>query len=197
MNGLKLACLYSYKCTRATSLGINDQLLEYIDNSNLDIVPMIKKLLSYPGYQKISGFTKEGNCFAVKVVRAYWLGDRRGLVELSHNFATLEKFKEINADEHLSTWIIKEMLDCAISFGKVLELSSKKAKILNQRLLYKGGRVVFGAETREVDTRFVANLKEGDLVSIHLAIAREKISKAKTETLKNITKEALRILQIA
>lgn len=204
MKGIRIACLYSYGCERATSLGINNQLFEYIQNRNLNlekkdlIVSMVKKLLSYPGYQKISALTKRGNCFAEKVVKGYWLSDKNlERVDLTHNFATLEKFKAISADQHLPAWIVKKMLDCAISFGEVIKVDREKAEVSNRRLLFKEGEVVLGKETREVDTKFVDSLKEGDLVSIHLGIAREKISKVQAKTLENMTLKALGVFHIA
>lgn len=206
MNGLRLACLYSFKCERATKLGINDQLLDYVQNyknysrslvKKVLITSLLKQLISYQGYQGIAGLLGKGDdCFEKRIIRAYWLGDKK-LEHFNHNSAVLESFNTINADEHMPVLMAEEKLDCGISFGEVIEISSEKAKVSNQRLLYKKGRVFWGEETREIDTMFVPNLKKGDLVSVHRAIAREKISKNRAKTLENITRKALQTLQIA
>lgn len=201
MTGVKYACLYSYKCEKATKLGINDQLLDYVQNYSRSlekrvlIISLLKKLTSYSGYQAISKLIKKDYCFDEfdeRIVRAYWLG-KRGLY-LIHNLAVLEKFSIINADEHLSVQTINESLGCAISWGEVVEINpnQKRAKVLNHGLLYQKGRIIFGTETREVDTLFVSQLKKGELVSIHRSIAREKISQKQATILEDITLKALK-----
>jgi len=202
MDGLKLACLYSYGCTRATGLGVNDQLLRYIKKRDFDVSPIIKKLFSFPRYQMISQMIGSDDCFNERVLRVYWLGDGRDnlpYIFFTHNFSTLAKFRDINSDEHLPALILYEMLDCAVSFGRILAIddANKRARVVNQRLLYQSGKVVWGEKVRKVSTIFIKNPKKGDIVSIHLAIAREKISRRQAETLKNITLETLKTLKIA
>jgi len=202
MDGRKLACLYSYGCTRATSLGVNDQLLRYIKKRDFDVSPIIEKLFSFSRYQKIAQLIGSEDCFNERVLRAYWLGDRRENLPhnfFTHNFSMLAKFRDINADEHLPALMLYEMLDCAVSFGRVLAPDdiNKKVWVVNQRLLYQSGKVFWGEKVREVNTIFIRNPQKGNIVSIHLAIAREKISRRQAETLKNITLEALKTLKIA
>lgn len=197
MAGLKRACLYSYKCEKATKLGINDQLLGYVQNYSRSLekkilmISLLKKLTSYLGYQAIAKLVKKDDCFDERVVGAYWLGNRR--LYLNHNLAVLEQFAIVNADEHLSVQTVKEKLDCAISFGEVVEIdpNQKKAQVLNQGFLYKKGKVILGTELREFDTLFLPDLKKRDLVSIHQKIIREKISQKQARTLEDITLKAL------
>ena len=205
MNGLKLACLYSYKCERATNLKINDYLLGYLNNPNPGrkernfIISLLKNLVSYYGYQGISELIgKRGGCFTERIVRAYWLGNKKlTFAHFNHNVSVLERFVVINADEHLSAQTATDILDCAVSFGEVLKVDQKRIKILNRRFLYKTGKIIFGEETREIDTGFPSALKKGDIVSVHRAIAREKISKFQARTLEDISFEALKIIQKA
>ncbi|PIR72443.1 MAG: hypothetical protein COU42_01130 [Candidatus Nealsonbacteria bacterium CG10_big_fil_rev_8_21_14_0_10_36_24] len=44
--------------------------------------------------------------------------------------------------------------------------------------------------------RLVNNLQEGDLVSIHLGIAREKIFQEQAKTLRDVTIKSIKTLQI-
>lgn len=200
--GLRLACLYSYGCTQAIRLRIDELLLNYIQDCNFssEIIPSIKKLLSFPGYQRISKLIEIKDYFDEKVVRAYWLGDKQSEIAcLTHNFVTLARFRSIFADEHLSDETAKKVLDCAVSFGRVIEVNNKEADVLNQRLLYKKGKVVFSEEQRKIDTSFLTGtgLQKGDLVSIHLGIAREIISQEQSENIKNTTLRALKTLKMA
>lgn len=199
--GLKLACLYSYGCQQIKRMGAGKKLLNFFKRENPTekecdfIIEILKKLQSYRGYC-LNGLKIQRSPFDLNVVRAYWLGDSES-DNLSHNFATLARFREINSDEHLPDWIANSILDCAVSFGKIIEVGSKKPRVLNYRLLYKTGRVFFRAETREVNTRLVDNLQKGDLVSIHWAIAREKISQKQAKTLHVTIKKAIKTLKIA
>lgn len=204
MEGIKLACLYSYGCQQVKRKGVGEYLLNFLGTQKPKkkerdfIIKILKDLQSYTGYCHIKGLKKQKNPFTENTVRAYWLGDRRSETNKSnHNLTTLEKFKSIKTNEHLLDWIMKEMLDCAISFGEVIKVDSKKAEILNHRLLLKDGRIIFGKETREVDTIFISKLKKGDLVSIHWCIARERISQDQAENIRDITLEALKILKMA
>ena len=159
------------------------------------IISLLKKLTSYLGYQAIAKLIKKDYyCgeFDERIVRAYWLGNRK--IYFNHNLAVLEQFTIINADEHLSVETAKEKLDCAISFGEVVEvdLKQKKAQVLNQGFLYEKGRVIFRRETRKVDILFIPDIKKGDWVSVHRGFIREKISQEQTVILKEITLRALK-----
>lgn len=207
MNGVKLACLYSYGgCQQVEEKKIGKHFLSFFAKQNPKreevafIIKILRNLQPYGAYCQIRDLKAQKNPFSPKVVRAYWLGDRSiGSNSFNHNFAVLKKFRTINADEHLPAWIVEKLLDCAVSYGEVIKLDQEKAKVLNKRLLYKGGKVVWGSGTREVDIRLIPNLnlKKGDLVSIHWAIAREKISQRQAKILQNITIQAIRELQIA
>ena len=76
MNGERLACLYSYKCEKATNLGINDQLLEYIQNHNFTTerrnltISLLKKLVSYGKVNRFFCFPTLGN------FKQYWSFDK-------------------------------------------------------------------------------------------------------------------------
>jgi len=203
--GLKRACLYSCcGCWQVEKMGVGKELLSFFKRESPGkkqcefIIKILKNLHPYKGYCLIRSLKGLKSPFNPNVVRDYWLGDEKlETYNLSHNFATLARFREINSDEHLPDWIVNKMLDCAISFGKIIKVGSEKSRVLNYRLLYKKGRVVFGKETREVDAGFVNDFKKGDLVSIHWGIAREKISREQAKTLRDVTSKAIKTLQMA
>lgn len=201
--GLRRACLYSCcGCYQVERKGLGKELLDFLKRKSPGkkqcefIIKILKNLHPYKGYCLIRDLKGLRSPFNPNVVRDYWLGDNKlETYNLSHNFATLAQFREINSDEHLPDRIANSIFDCAVSFGEIIEVGLKKSRVLNYRLLYKKGRVVFREEIREVDTRFVDNLQKGDLVSIHWAIAREKISESQAKNLKDSTLKALSDLQ--
>lgn len=204
MNGIRLACLYSYGCQQVERKKVGKYLLSFLRTQKPKkkerdfIIKILKDLQSYIGYCHIKGLKKQKNPFTENTIRAYWLGDRSlETNNFNHNLTTLEKFKSIRISEHLPDWIIEGMLDCAISFGKVTKVFLDKAEVSNHRLLYEDGKVVFKTKTKDIDTIFIDNLEKGDLISIHWAIAREKISQDQAESLKIVTLKVLQTLKIA
>lgn len=197
MENLKLACLYSYGCTMVETQNAQRLLFDFIkgkDVSKGDVIQVIQKLQSYSAYRAIAIFGNRRQILEETTIRAYWLGDKnpksKKLRELNHNFATLEKIKVLN-----------RLIDlrCAISFGTVIKKNSDRIEVIETRLRYKSKRIVFRDKRESVNKGFLdtRNIKKGDIISIHLGSAREKISQNQAETLRDITLEALKILQKA
>jgi len=203
--GLIRTCLYvCCGCEQVRIKGVEKEIRDFLERESLipkaceNIIKILEKLHPYESYCQIKSLKGIKSPFNPNVVKDYWLGDSKlETYYLCHNFTTLARFREINSDEHLPDWIANEMLDCAISFGEILEIGSKKLKVLNHRLLYEKGRVFWRKEIRDIDKGFVDNIQKGDLVSIHWAVAREKISQKQAQTLRDITIKAIKTLQIA
>jgi len=201
MQGLKLACLYSYGCTRAIALNMNRKLAVFLKNKkpsqseiNL-IITEIMRLNSFKGYQAIAK-TLNKEPFEKEIVIGYWLGsDNHNLERLNHNFITVTKLKTILKSNCLVDEVINTMLGCAISFGRIIELGLKRARICGSGFLYKDASIVFEEkQNKSIAIDFLPKAKNGDLVSIHFGKAREKISQKQTEILKQNSLRTLKIL---
>ncbi len=183
MDGLRLACLYSYDCQAVKLLlDANQNLFDFIHNPNLNkasVLPFLKKLVPYPIYCSIAA-SKKKDCFDEEVVRTYWFEH--------HNEYVLQKIKDI---KHLSDMAVNLLLNCAVSFGKV----SGKI-VICKTLIYKRGRIIVAERERKIEMGFV-DVKNGDLISVHLGIAREKIFENQARIIENTTSEALKVIQKA
>lgn len=181
-DGLKIACLYSYDCQAVKLLNANQKLFDFIhsQNSNKALVqPFLRKLIPYPVYCLIAKLEKK-NYFDEEVVRTYWFEH--------HNEHILQKIKDIG---YLSVMAANLVLNCAVSFGRV----SGKI-VVCKTLIYKKEKIILAEQERKVKMNFV-NAKNGNLVSVHLGIAREKISKNQAKIIENTTLEALKVIQKA
>lgn len=212
--GIRLGCLYSYGCNgtkRIKTIPFKEAdscLLRIIRAKNVDldkISKIISSLDSYPFYINIARRRGEAvfpNSISENVVRSFWLGKEvagnDNFVRYTHNFSTLGKIKVIKGegDKHLQDKIVDLLLDCAISFAKVILKGANSARVLNHGLICKNGTIIFNEDRQKtVDIKFLDGVKRDDLVSVHLDIARERISQAQAENLKKITLKALELLK--
>jgi len=195
MENLRLACLYSYGCKMVETQNAQKLLFDFIQGkgvSEQDVMQVVQKLQSYPAYRAIAIFGDRKEILEETIIRNYWLGDRipksKDLRKLNHNFATLEKVR-----------VLRRYIDlkCAISFGRVIKKNSDKIEVTQMGLRYQGNQIIFKDSRVSIDKGFIGTqkIKKGDIISIHLGSAREKISQKQAETLRNITLEALKFFK--
>ena len=195
MENLKLACLYSYGCKMIETQNAQRLLFDFIQGKDVpeeDVIQVIQRLQSYPAYRAIAIFGDRKEILEETTIRNYWLGDRNpkseDLRNLNHNFATLEKIR-----------VLRRYIDlkCAISFGTVIKKNSDKIEVTQTSLGYQGNQIIFRDSRVSIDKGFLntQKIKKGNMISIHLGSAREKISQKQAETLRSITLEALKFLK--
>jgi len=203
MEGIRIACLYSYGCNKTTLLGVNPKLLAFVSNPKpgkdevSEICSILNKLIPYPAYRSLANIAGQGDCFDESIVRVYWFGNQclasRQGHRLNHNQWALNKVKEIRNQHGLTEKATNLVLDCTISWGEVVSKNKTKLRVKNHRFLCQRRKIFFGEQEREIEVGFIKKVRPGNLISIHLGIARERISKAQAGTLKQTTLEALRI----
>lgn len=210
MNGVKITCLYIAGSVWMKGLGeeVEKRILDFINKKTIfpqnmeEIVGFLKKLDSYSEYCSLANLMRKDNPFNEDIVRIHWLGQGifslNGAMCFNHNIKTLKELEEMRIEKNLSVKIVNILLGCLVSYGKIIKHSEKKIKVLHYGLLYDSRRKYsWKREIRNLDIGFVKKSERGDLVSIHLNIAREKISPEQAETLKSITLQTLKILKIA
>ena len=77
IEGTKLAVAFSWDCQRAKELEINNELLNFLEDSQdpKEIQELLKQLGSYHGYFPL-GNAYGSNPINLKVHRHYWLGNK-------------------------------------------------------------------------------------------------------------------------
>lgn len=198
--GMRVACLYSYGCQRTKIFKADKVLLEFLKDHNpsipeiWQIQSILQKLEPWPFYQKIAAY-KNGRPLDEKVVRIHWLGTSFFGLEtnkdLIHNFLVLRKIRGIGS--HLPKEILESMINCLVSFGKVIKIKNKEGllKVEHQTVLFKKEKFRFDRRKEEIGRGFVEEVNHGELVSIHWGLAREVISGQEAETLERVTREIL------
>jgi hypothetical protein len=195
MTDLRLACLYSYGCRMATEKNVNHILLDCIEDrgnfSPKEIEEAIQQLQSYPAYRIIAMSIKTDDVFDDAVIHSYWLGGS----EVNHNLATLEKIKLF---KNISQEKVRRLLNCAISSGEVVSISSEKIEVLETAIALMGEKIDLIKKRRSVDARFLGNNKVNkcDLVSIHIGLAREIITGQQASVLAKKTLESITALAL-
>lgn len=201
MEGLRLACLYSHSCTRATALKMNKKLAMFFKKKRPSqseislIIEDIMRLNSFKDY-KIIAEILDKEPLEQEVVMSYWLGiNNQKMEKLNHNFITLKKLKALLENNHLVDEAVNLMLNCAISFGKVIEPGIQRARVWNSGFFYEEGNIIFkGEQNKSIAVDFLPKVARGDLLSIHFGKAREKISYEQAETLKQTSLKDLELL---
>jgi len=206
MVNLRLACLYSYDCRMAKEKGIQEILLDQINRkgnfSEKEVIAALQELQSYPAYHLIATIKSQSDLFNEAVIRAYWFGDTdlrfKVLRTLNHNFATLEKINikrmfRINFGSEEA----KSLLDCSISWGRVIKLNSDWVEVSETGLMYGAKRIILSTRKRKVDSSFLdkKKIKKDSILSIHISMAREIIDSQQASLLDKRTLEALEAIK--
>ena len=203
MNSLKTACLYSYGCRMAKEKEVGHILLSCIKKeskfSKEETWQALQKLQSYQVYRLIAMLESQSDIFDEAVVRSYWLGNvnpkSNDLRKLNHNFATLDKIRIFGK---ISTDKVKALINCSISCGEVIKINSDKIELSEVGLMLIEKRIIFGRRKRKVGFGFLdrKKLRKGDILSIHISMARELINQSQELVLSERTSEALKALAL-
>lgn len=198
MDGLNLAVLYSYGCDMGVVRGIDRKFLDFLTNPDCSeeernkIITLLEGLNPYTRYCSLAKLMKCREVFEKKVVRAYWLGNGQVRKDLNHNFQVLTEIESMRANKRLPAKTINKLLNCLVSFGRILRARPGRLTILHHSLLCdRRGDYVWRKEKREIEVGFVRKPKEGKWVSIHISSARENINRSQARLLRETTLQAL------
>lgn len=205
MTGLKLACLYSFGCKRATKLGLNKKLKQFVENKaptdqdKEKIEQNLQKLLTFPLYKELAEYLNLGNPFAAKTIKAHWLGEAIGsdakLLKLTHNYLVFHSF--LPCPENIKTLpsekrkkFLSAAQECYVKTGKVFNRNGQWA-VLSTNLSIGNHQYLLEKKALEVENPFLNNLKKDEIVTVHHGIIREVITGEKQKNLEKLTKRAL------
>lgn len=227
MEGLKIACLYSFGCPELEGMRTKELIFDFIKNPRKDKSHLVKetlqKLEPFLFYQLIGLQNNISEPFSEDVVRAYWLGNwllkplttedierfvsQRGNIEHHrlrliktlelvggkphHNFEILWLIKKIRRNQRLSSKFLDNLNNCLIRAARVTEIKELTLKVKTKSIVLKGQEITLEDSIEKISRGFVREIKKGDLVSIHLGIARENIERGTAENLSEIVKEAI------
>lgn len=202
MDGLKLAVLYSLGCDMGVVRGIDRDFLDFLTNPDCSegeqtkIITFLEGLNPYASYCLLAKLMKCREVFGEKVVRAYWLGNGQAGKDLNHNFQVLTKIESVRVSKKLPAKAVNKMLDCLLSYGRIMAVKSGKLIILHHHLVCdRRGDYVWQKKEREVGASFVKKPKEGKWVSIHISSARENINRGRARLLRETTLRALQAVK--
>ena len=196
--GIKLACLYSYGCTMATRLDVNELLLKGATGETINFQKMaelLQKFDFFPFLMKIA--EAKGRCpWDPEMVRAYWLAEGVDCLQNCHSAGVLHDLLKIMEVGRVSENIANLLLDCLVLPAQIVAIQDRGL------FLVEGRKVVF----RKQEDRFVfvdfreqlgqvdsGRFAEGDLVSVHLQRIRENISSEQQTTLLKSIEEVFSI----
>jgi len=196
MDGLRPACLYSVGCAMGEVTGVDKVFLNFLKNSDepekqAQVRDILTRLKQFSSYGLLSGSMGSQDVFSEEVVRAYWLGDGRSSLILTHNYQVLKEIETMRKEKKLPARAVNRLLGCLVSFGEIIEVNSDKLLVLHHSLSYSNRFYVWRNKKQGVKIGFVANPKPGDLVSIHYSIARELITRSQARLLGENTRKAL------
>lgn len=205
MTGVKQACLYSLGCKRATKLGLNKQLKQFVENKaptqrdKEKIEQNLKRLQTFPVYRAIGKILNLGNPWASKIIKAHWLGEgvdnNSKLLKLTHNYLVFhsslpspENIKTLPAERRKK--LLSAVQGCYVKPGKVLNRDGKWA-VASTNLSMGNHQYLLEKKVVEVKNPFLNNLEKNEVVTVHHGIIREVITKKQQKNLEEVTKKAL------
>lgn len=202
MDGLKTAVLYSFGCDMGVLTGIDRYFLDFLrepsdspKQEQTKIRSLLEGLNPYASYCSLAKLMKCQKVFEERVVRAYWLGNGQVRRGLNHNFQVLTKIESVRVSKKLPTQAVNKMLDCLVSFGRILRTRPDKLMVLHYGLLCdRRGDYVWKKEKREIGSGFVNKPEKGKLVSIHISSARENINRSQARLLRETTIQAMKTI---
>jgi len=185
---------------------------------------ILEGLEPFVAYQIIAAANGIEDPLSEEVVRAYWLGNdllkivtddilARVLSERFHSRDLLVAHKVRGRKPHHNlnvAWlvsivqqsvpqklphIISGASDCLVVPGRVIAGKEETIRVLASSIFVRGDQLLLVATPRKVKRGFVEEINNGDLVSIHLDMAREVIREETAESLMAVTHESFQILQ--
>jgi len=216
MEGVRIACLYSYGCPDLKRIGAEKLIFDFIkdtDKSKLSLVKgILEKLEPCLFYRLIGKMNDIDNPFNLHVVKAYWLGNnllrtiKKEDISISSVYSLKlsdfvggkahHNFSVIWSTKRASNIPIEKFDECLIKPGKIIELKEKNILVETKRLFSERKKIYFKDTTQEISREVLRGLISfDDWVSIHFGTAREKISRNCAQNLIEITKEAISLFQ--
>ncbi|MFH1656455.1 MAG: DUF6390 family protein [Candidatus Nealsonbacteria bacterium] len=195
INGIRLGCLYSYGCNSADINNLNEDLLGFaksLSQESIDrAIIVLAHLDPYKNYQE----DKLEEIFGEKRVITYWLGSLNCDFKETHNWYVLLDILRIQKESkhNLPDSLIQKLLDCSISYGKVIKILEDGWIVVRHfKLVVRNGKFSWEAIIKDKALESLAEgIEEGDFVSIHLEIIREKISEDQIRIIEEKTRSVL------
>lgn len=196
MEGLLLFARYCFMPNRLGFCGPKENRVIFDSVIKNKVEPRLKEVLKkFPTalfyLKKIGKSNKIKDPFDKKVVEAYFIGNRllEKLPEKPHH-----SFHVFNLpfQSPLLKKTLKNMENCLILEGKVLEIKNNYLKIRSQGLLRKNKELKFVPKIKNVlykikGKSFIPEVKKGDNISYHWGFACEILNKKQIENLKKYT----------
>ena len=108
-----------------------------------------------------------------------------------HNSIIIQLFKGINPKQ-LPAVLLKDSEKCLVRTAKVTKVFNHTLEVQAISLtINERGELSYVFSEEQVDRGFVSSVKESDLISIHLGVAREKITAKDAQRLTAINEEAI------
>lgn len=206
IEGIKLAATFSWDCQRAKELKINQELSNFLKDSQdtKEIQKLLKQLGSYYGYFRLS-ITYALDPFDPKVVRAYWLGNdflakffqQEGFTVNFpyHNLHVLAQFKPNHLNQSLAAKFLGSMIKCTIQSGLVIGIKksdylveTRPIKWQKNQGFYFGGKEKRNIKKGLLMKNLLGQAIAGDNIVFHFGSARLKIDAETKNQLEKYTK---------
>ncbi len=194
MKAIRLACRYSYGCTTATRLDINDLLLNCARGEDCNC-KKLKRLFekNFDFFPYLLRIASSKDPWKEEFLRAYWLGEKVNNIQDCHASGVLYDFKDL-CRKVKDQDVLNLVLDCLILPARIVEKCGENSfRAETIRVVFKEGR--FLAEDREDLIGWVIDdgFKKGDLVCLHLGRIVEKITISQQLDLLETTKQVFEI----
>lgn len=111
-----------------------------------------------------------------------------------HNLNVFQILDEIKRIPKVPLELIGKTIDCLILPGKVVEIN-EKILVETLSIAWEKDKLFLQNLKKKIEKGFIREAREGDYVSIHLGMAREKISEGIAENLIKITQETLEFFE--
>jgi len=188
MNGLQLACVYSWNCEKACLIGASDYLKKCA-KGNMVKEEKVKKIISRletdPFYEQISADNKIEDYLDLRVVSSYWKGTPVLLEDVWHNNTTLTPLLKLPL-EYIDTEIIDE---CMVHCGIVKEVSGNMMRVAYRPVVKSKNCLKLGIITLKKIKKPLNNISisKDDFISFHFSVCAEKLTKEEFDRLYKIT----------
>jgi len=191
--GLELACRYSYGCTMADGLNMNETLLKGAmgDEESLKIILETFKVFDFYPYLSAIALSKGKDIWDPEMVKAYWLAKEVDESETSHAGGVLHDLRKIG---EIQPPIMRFLLGCLVTPARIISvIDDDSFLVTHKRISHKGG--VFFLEHEEVTVGQVIpdGFKQDELVSLHIDKIRDRITPEEEAFLIRANKEVFLI----
>jgi len=188
MNGLRLACIYSWNCEKACLLGVSNLLEKYAKGNTTKeekVKKIIARLETDPFYRQIAEDNKIEDPLDFSVVSSYWKGSPNLSGDIRHNDTTLIPLLKLPF-EYIEADIID---DCMVHCGIVKEVEKDTMIVAYRPVVKKRNALMLGILTLKEIKKPInrASLEEDDLISFHFSVCAEKLTKEEFDRLYKIT----------